>query len=608
MKPERLFDFIYYQQQQHPMEKSVSYKNRDSWVSYSTDEIIDKANKLSRGLLQLGVQKGDKIALVVYQNRAEWVIADIAISQIGAITVPVYPTISPREYKYIFNDAGVSYVFAGKLDLISKVQEAQKEVPTLQGIYAFDPREDVPFWESLFVEDTTLQPQIEEIKAGIDKDDLATLIYTSGTTGNPKGVMLSHWNIASNVISMIEDLETGKGDAVLSFLPVCHVFERNVTYSYIYQGCSVYQTGTQNLAGPEGDIIAVKPVYFTTVPRLLEKVYESIYNKGLALEGKAKEVFFWALSLAENFEFDKPHTPEEKAALAKADEYVFSKWRAALGGNIRAMAIGAAPCPQMIIKTFSTAGITIREGYGLTETSPTITINSIKPHHSKVGTVGKFVNDVSVMIEEDDNYGAHEGEILTSGPNVMLGYYNKPEATAEVFVEKDGKRWFRTGDVGTIVTNDQGVQFLKITDRKKELLKTSGGKYVAPAPIEGRLKEDFLVEHAMVVGEKKKFVSAIIIPAIEALTKWCEDQDISTRDVEEVCQHPKVIARYQEAIDKANIGSSHTATIKKFILIPDTWDFMKMDGSETELTPTMKPKRRVLRKKYETQINAIYEG
>ncbi|OSY87389.1 long-chain fatty acid--CoA ligase [Tenacibaculum holothuriorum] len=606
MKPERLFDFIYYQQEHHPMEKSVTYKNGNDWISFSTQEIIDKANALSRGLLKIGVQKGDKIAMVVYQNRAEWVIADIAISQIGAINVPVYPTISPKDYKYIFNDAGVSYVFAGKLDLVSKVLEAQKEVPTLKKVYSFDQREDVPFWEELFEIDTTLQPKVEELKSSIKKEELATLIYTSGTTGNPKGVMLSHWNIASNVTSMVDDLETQKGDTVLSFLPVCHVFERNVTYSYIYQGCSIYQAGTQNLAGPDGDILAVKPAYFTTVPRLLEKVYESIYNKGLALEGQAKEAFFWALSLAENFEFDKEYSEEEKAALAKADEFVFSKWRAALGGNIRAMAIGAAPCSANIIRTFSTAGIRIREGYGLTETSPTITINSTKSHQSKVGTVGKFVDGVDVMIEEDDNYGDGEGEILTSGPHVMMGYYNKPEVTAENFVELNGKRWFRTGDVGKIITNEHGTKFLKITDRKKELLKTSGGKYVAPAPIEGRLKEDFLVEQAMVVGEKKKFVSAIILPATEALTKWCDENGIDSSNLSEACKNQKVITRYQEAVDKANIGSSHTAKIKKFIIILDTWDFMKADGSETELTPTMKPKRRVIRKKYESQIDSMY--
>lgn len=606
MKPTRLFDFIYYQQEHYPLEKSVTNKIGDQWVSFSTQEIIDKANALSRGLLKLGVQKGDKIAMVVYQNRVEWVIADIAISQIGAINVPVYPTISAKDYKYIFNNAEVKYVFAGKLDLVAKVKEAQKEVPSLVDVFSFDQRDDVRFWEELFEEDTSLQSKVEEIKNTINKDDLATLIYTSGTTGNPKGVMLSHWNIASNVVSMVDDIEPEKGDVVLSFLPVCHVFERNVTYSYIYQGCSVYQAGTQNLAGPDGDILAVKPSYFTTVPRLLEKVYESIYNKGLALEGAAKDGFFWALGLAENFEFDKEYSEEEKQALAKADEFVFSKWREALGGNIRAMAIGAAPCSPNIIKTFSTAGIRIREGYGLTETAPTITINSIKTNQSMVGTVGKLVDDVTVYIDEEEQYDKGEGEILVSGPNVMMGYYNNPEATEGAFIEKDGKKWFKTGDVGKLVTNDQGIKFLKITDRKKELLKTSGGKYVAPAPIEGQLKEDFLIEQAMVVGEKKKFVSAIILPAKETLVKWCEEQGIAHEDLNEACKNPKVLARFEEAVERVNKTLSHTAKIKKFVLIPDTWEFMKADGSETELTPTMKPKRRVIRKKYEEEIESMY--
>jgi len=354
--------------------------------------------------------------------------------------------------------------------------------------------------------------------------------------------------------------------------------------------------------------MTIKPHYFTTVPRLLEKIYESIYNKGLALEGPQKEFFFWALTLADGFEFDKELTEKEKEDLAKADTHVFSKWRAACGGNLKAMAVGAAPCPKHLVKVFSTAGIRIREGYGLTETAPTLTINSVQKHRSKVGTVGSLVPEVEVSLDIDGSFGPDEGEILAAGPNIMLGYYKNPEATAEVIFEKDGKRWFRTGDVGKLVTNAAGVEFVQITDRKKELLKTSGGKYVAPSPIEATLKEDFLVEQVMVVGEKRKFISAIILPAPEALQEWAKRAGIEANDLAALCKNEQVVAKFQDIVAKVNSGLGHTSSIKKFTLLADTWEFVKTDGSDPELTPTMKPKRRVIRKKYKAEIDAMYSN
>ena len=615
MQPTKLFDFIHYQNKNYPQEKFIGDRRDGKWTYMSTQQVIDKANRMSHGLLKLGVKPGDKIAQVVYANRPEWVVMDLAISQIGAINVPVYPTISPSDYEYIFNDATVEYAFCGgnkfvddeHKDLIKKIKNASPRIDSLKGIYCFDKRDDAMYWETL-LEDGD-DKVIEDIKANVKETDLATLIYTSGTTGNPKGVMLSHKNLVSNVMDVRPIVPTEAGDRAISFLPLCHVFERAVLYSHTYNGLSISFAGTDNLGGDDGDLKAIKPHFFTTVPRLLEKVYEKIYNKGLELTGAKKKLFFWALDLTDDYEYDKQFSGMAGIKRKIADKLIFSKWREALGGNVKGILTGAAACPVKMAKVFSAAGIPIREGYGLTETSPGLTIGRYSKGDAMLGTVGPALDGVTIKIDPSDgNYKPGEGEILAAGDNIMMGYYNKPEATAAVINEVDGVRWFHTGDVGRMVKGPGGKEFLKITDRKKELLKTSGGKYVAPQPIENKFKEDFLIEQMMVVGEKQKFVSALILPAPDALRDWCENNGVDCADMDKVMKNPKVLAHYQSIINEFNPEFSHIEQIKKFTLLNTTWEPDKSDGSEGELTPTMKLKRRVIREKFAKEIADIYNS
>lgn len=607
MEPTRLFDFIHYQKEHFPQAQAIGGRSSSGeWVYYSTDEVIEKANQVSRGLIALGVKPGDKIALVVYKNRPEWTIMDLGLQQIGAINVPVYPTISPAEYEYIFNDAGVKLCFAGEGDLYDKVNTAKPHVATLENIYTLDRQEGRPYWEDIFKAEG--QEEVEQRKAAIQPAEMATIIYTSGTTGNPKGVMLSHNNIVSNVKAVKAYLPIKTGEIALSFLPLCHIFERTAAYSFVYNGINIVFTGTENLGGETGDLQAIKPHFFTTVPRLLEKVYEKIYNKGLELTGLKNSLFFWALGLTDTYDYDKQFSGLTAIQWGIADKLIFSKWREALGGRVKGILTGAAPCPVKIMRVFSAAGIPIREAYGLTETSPGLTFNRYEPSGAYMGTVGLPFPDVEIRIDTAGDYREGEGEIIAKGPNIMMGYYNKPEETAKVIEEIDGERWFRTGDVGTWVTNAKGSKFVKITDRKKELLKTSGGKYVAPAPIESLCKEDFLIEQIMVVGDKRKFVSALIVPSPEALENYCKNTGIKWTSLQDAVQNDRVIAHYQQIIDGLNPRFSKIEQIKKFTILPTTWDATKEDGSEAELTPTMKLKRRVILEKFAKQIELMYEG
>jgi len=551
MEIKRLFDFLPYQKENCPLENAFGYRKDGQWHYYSTDEMIAKVHSAAQGLIELGVQPGDKIALVAYVNRPEWVVMDQASLQVGAITVPVYPTISPAEYQYIFNEAEVKYCFCGKDDLVAKVSQAQKQLPNLKGIYAFDKTPDAPYWETMFADGH--EEELEKRKANVKYEDLATIIYTSGTTGNPKGVMLSHKNIISNFQSVQTVFPVGRGDRVLSFLPLCHIFERTAYYTYIYNGLSISFTGTDNLGGDDGDLKSVRPHFFTTVPRLLEKVYEKLYNRGLELSGVKKSLFFWALSLTDDFNYQKKYTGLAAIKRSIADRLIYSKWREALGGEVKGILTGAAACPSMIIRVFSAGGIPVREAYGLTESSPGLTINEFNNERALIGSTGPALPGVELAIDDSDgNYAPGEGEILATGDNIMMGYYKKPEVTDEVIIHRDGKRWLRTGDIGKLVKGPDGSDFLFITDRKKELLKTSGGKYVAPAPIENKLKENFLIEQAMVIGEKQKFVSALIVPATEALQNWCQENQVDWTTRSEVIQHPKVVAQYQHIIDEAD--------------------------------------------------------
>lgn len=603
----RLFDLLDYQLENTPLEASISGRdNSGNWRSYSTQELKDAANKAGAGLLKLGLVPGDKVAIVAYKNRPEWVIMDYAIQMAGMISIPLYPTISVSEYEYIMNEAEVKAAFCGGLDLYDKLTKTQEAVSSLEHIFTFDGFEGSPFWETIFYPDGILG--LESIKSEIKGEDLVTIIYTSGTTGNPKGVMLSHNNIMHIVTATSDLLVANPGEKVLSFLPLCHIYERAVSFCYCYKGVSVFFCGTDNLSGPEGDLAVVQPMAFTTVPRLLEKIYEAIYNKGLALQGVKRKLFFWALSLTDDYELDQRLSFFEKLKWKIADKLIFSKWREALGGNVRQIITGAAPCPIKILRVFCAAGIPIREAYGLTETSPTLTGNTMEPNGTLIGTVGYAVEGVELFIDKTSgDYKEDEGEILAHGPNVMLGYYKKPEINERVFKTIDGKRWFCTGDIGKLVSGPGGKKFLKITDRKKELLKTSGGKYVAPAPIENRIREDFLIEQIMVIGDKQKFVSALIVPSEEALKNWCVHKKMNWTTLEEMILHEKVIRKYQKVIDRYNPEFGHIEQIKKFKLIATPWLPIHEDGSDAELTPTLKLKRRVVREKYSNEITAIYK-
>lgn len=604
MQPTRLFDYIYYQQANHPLEECLVSKVDGVWKAYSTAEVIDYAKQTAAGMLELGLQPGDKIAIVSYENRPEWMIIDLAALQIGVISVPLYATISPREYEYILNDAGVEYAFVGAEDLYDKVKEAQQNVSSLKEVFTMDQVSGRPFWKDIW--NTSRIDEIAPISDRIQPEDLATIIYTSGTTGNPKGVMLNHINIGHSIQVGKKLLPAQTGDKVLSFLPLCHIYERAVSLSYVYKGVRIYFTGTKNLGGPDGDLQNVKPAFFTTVPRLLEKVYEAIYNKGLELTGVKRSLFFWALDLTEDYEYNKTYGGLAGMKRKVADRLIYSKWRDALGGNVKGIATAAAPCPQKIIRVFSAAGIPIREAYGLTETAPSISGNEYLTNKALIGTVGPINDNITVEIDSSDgSYLEGEGEIIVTGSNVMMGYYNKPEKTAEVILEKDGKRWLKTGDIGKFVTK-HGVDYLKITDRKKELLKTSGGKYVAPAPIESKLKESFLVEQAMVIGDKQKFVSVLIVPAEEALKDWCENNNVAWSGMHAAVTNSKVLQAYQDIIDAVNPNFSHIEQVKKFALLNAIWDATRDDGTDAELTPTMKLKRRVIRKKYADAIETIY--
>ena len=562
------------------------------------------AERAASGLYSLGLNRGDKVALVAYKNRPEWLIMDFATQLAGMVSVPLYPTISVGEYEYILEEAEVKVAFCGGLDLLDKLSSAQKKVKSLTHIFGFDEQSNGTYWESIF--DDLHEKTIAQNKEVIEPEDLATIIYTSGTTGNPKGVMLCHRNIMFVIEKTAPHLMAIAGDNVLSFLPLCHIFERAVSMAFIFAGAQVHFVGTDNLSGPDGDLQAVKPVTFSSVPRLLEKVYEAIYNKGLALGGTKRKLFFWALELTKDYQVNQKLSFGKKLQWKIADKLIFSKWRDALGGNVRAIVTGAAPCPVKVIQVFCAAGIPIREGYGLTETSPTISLNTMEPDGVIMGTTGPIIEGVEVRIDSEGDYREGEGEILVHGENVMMGYYKKPEETNKVFKEMDGKKWFCTGDIGMLVTGATGRTFLKITDRKKELLKTSGGKYVAPAPIENKMKEDFLIEQMMVVGDKQKFVTALIVPAEEALKSWCEQKEIPWEGLENMVKQKKVRKKYQKVIDSYNPMFSHIEQIKKFDLVASQWLPIHPDGAEAELTPTLKLKRRVIRKKFSREIAELY--
>ncbi|MCA1752054.1 MAG: long-chain fatty acid--CoA ligase [Cryomorphaceae bacterium] len=579
----RLFDFIFHQLKHFPKKDSLAGKVNGKWEKYSTREVIDTANALSTGLLKLGVKPGDKVAIIA-NNRPEWVITDLAILQIGAINVPVYPTISENDYKFIFNDAEVKIAFVSDVELFEKVSNIKAEVPTLQATFSYNEVPGAKNWRSLLEKDVELEA-IEKLRADVKPEDLATLIYTSGTTGTPKGVMLSHKNVASNTISSKERLpvdSTGKG---VSFLPLCHIYERMIIYLYCYTGVSLYFAESLDTIGD--DIRDVRPNVFTAVPRLLEKVYDKIVAKGAELSGIKKSLFFWAVSIGEKFEPYGQNGPWYELKLKIARKLIFSKWQEALGGNVQAVASGSAALNPRLARIFNAAGIPILEGYGLTETSPVISVNQLENNGLKITTTGRPIADVHVKIAED-------GEILVKGPNVMMGYYKRPDLTDQV-IDKDG--WFHTGDIGEMVDG----QFLRITDRKKEIFKTSGGKYIAPQIMENKYKESRFIEQIMVIGENRKHPAALIVPAYEFLEEWCKRKGVKYSSREEMLKHPDVIARYLEEIDEKNQNFGKWEQVKKFELLSEEFSI-----ANKEVTPTLKLKRKVIKDKYRDLIDSIY--
>lgn len=601
----RTFEALDYASKNYPLDQCVGQREDDGQLKWlSTAEFISHVNDLARGIVKMGLAPGTKIAIAAYKNRWEWMAVDMACAQSGMISIPVYPTISTDDYRFIFGQSEVAYGFVGGSDLFEKFEAAGVETATYVKTYVFDQVAGRTPWTEVFAKaDTELDAEIKRRRDATKGDDLMTIIYTSGTTGKPKGVMLSHTNLCSSIAAATQRLPVTAGDTVLSFLPLCHIFERSASMVYLANGCKIALTGTDNLGGPDGDLQAIKPHFFTTVPRLLEKVYEKIYAKGDALTGIKRKLFFWALAKTDNYDYQHPLTG---FGASIADKLIFSKWREALGGRMKGIVTGAAPCPHNILRVFSAAGIPVREAYGLTETSPGLTINETNDTGALLGTVGPAVLDVELYIDTSGPYREGEGEILAYGPNVMLGYYKRPDANAEVFTEMDGKRWFRTGDIGMFVKGPGGCEFLKITDRKKELLKTSGGKYVAPAPIEGKFKEEFLVEQIMVVGDTRKFVSAIIVPSAEPLEKWCSENGVAYNSMEEAIKQDAVVAMFTKMVERLNPQFSHIEQIKKFQLVAGPWDVTHADGSVGELTPTMKLKRRVVRERYAAMIDALY--
>jgi long-chain acyl-CoA synthetase len=592
-QPTRLFDLLPYQQQTCPLPDALSMREKAGWRKYSTAEVQDLVDQLSAGLMKLGLSGGnltveqrDKVA-IISKNRPEWVIADLAVQQVGAVLVPVYPTIHEDELRYIFQHADVKAAIVNDRADYQMLAALQSDLPQLQAIYSFEKEEGIPYWKELLVPLTgETRHQLEERKTAIQPEHLAAIIYTSGTTGVPKGVMLTHRNTLSNVQSsypLFEEIGI-KGDRALSFLPLNHAFEKTATYLYLYTGVSIYYA--QSTATLVSDLRAVKPVIFTTVPRLLEKVYEGILAKGEHLTGIQRKIFFWALHLAERFEINQPRSAWYRLQLSIADRLVFSKWREALGGRVKAVITGAAACQVRLLRVFSAAGIVIQEGYGLSEAAPVISCNRYAESGRRFGTVGPALEGVEVKIAPD-------GEILCRGDNVMMGYYKHPEQTAEVI--KNG--WLYTGDIGELVEG----RFLKITDRKKELFKTSGGKYVAPQPIENKMAESRFIEQMMVLGSGEKFVSALIVPSFNQLEEWYEDQGHAFPGKEAAVKDKEVMRLFKSIIDGYNRLFSSVEQVKKFGLLPYEWTI-----AGGELTPTLKPKRRVISEKYRSIIEAIY--
>ncbi len=584
----RIFEFPYYQKETYNLDKAFTTKYNGEWQSISSEDFLTQVNKISRGLLKLGIKPNDKIAVISSTNRTEWNILDIGILQLGAQNVPIYPTICAEDYEYILNHSESVYCFISDIEVAEKLN-AIKNNTHLKNVYAFDIIEGENNWTQVLElgKDDTNQSEVELRKEAVKPEDLATLIYTSGTTGKPKGVMLSHKNLVSNVLDSEKRVPFSKGKSkALSFLPVCHVFERMILYLYQYCGVEIYFA--ESIEKMSDNLKEVKPTVMTAVPRLYEKVYDKIIAKGADLTGIKKTLFFWAVNLGLKFEPYGQNGWWYETQLKLARKLIFSKWQEGLGGNLQLMVSGSAALQQRLTRVFAAAGLPIMEGYGLTETSPVISVNDMRNGGFKIGTVGRIIDNVDIKIAED-------GEILCKGPNVMMGYFKDPEKTTEVMTGD----YFHTGDIGEI----DAEGFLKITDRKKEMFKTSGGKYVAPALLENQFKQSRFIEQIMVIGEGEKMPAALIQLNYEFIKAWAKRHNIEYKSNEDIITNSTLKERIQEEIDIANTNFGKWEQIKKFEITPDIWS---IDAGH--LTPTMKMRRKIIKEKYIHLIEKIYRS
>ena len=587
MTPTRLFEFIEYQNEHAPLEKSFTTKYNGKWESLSTKNFISQSRAISRALVGLGIKAGDKIAMISSNNRSEWSVIDVGLLTLGAVNIPIYPTISSKDYEYILNHSESIYCFVSDQEVYDKVKSIQKNVKSLKKVYSFDKIKGCPHWSELLGEGAKMDHDdtVIKMKNQVKSEDLATIIYTSGTTGVPKGVMLSHNNVVSNVVSASKRLPLTIGQAsALSFLPVCHIFERVILYIYMFNSVSVYFA--ESIETIADNLKEIKPNVMTAVPRLLEKVYDKIYARGGELTGIKKFLFYWAVDLGLQYNPYGQNGAWYEFKLKIAKKLILSKWQEALGGNLELICSGSAPLQSRLARVFTAAGMTLVEGYGLTETSPVISVCDMRENKFKIGTVGKVIDGVEVKIAED-------GEILCKGPNVMMGYYKEEKMTKEVM----SGDYFHTGDIGEI--DSEG--FLKITDRKKEMFKTSGGKYIAPAVIENQMKQSLFIEQIMVVGSGRRMPTAVIQPNVDHVIEWLKEKGIECNSLSKAIQETILKDEILKEVENHNQNFGSWEQIKKIELTPDVWSI-----DDGHLTPTMKLKRKVVTEKYKDLIEKMY--
>ncbi len=584
----RTYEIAERQKKINPNKTVLAVRRNGKWVNFTADELIKFRDEFSLGLLAMGFKKGDKI-LTISNNRPEWNFADMGMGQIGVVHVPVYPNMGIIEYSYILEHSDSRIVIAGRIEHYEKIREAAAKSKNIEKVYSFDTLDGVANWEEIVElgrqNRDKFWDELVKTRESIDPDDLMTIIYTSGTTGRSKGVMLSQRNLVSNVEGTKDIFPIGPGDKYLSFLPLCHVLERMVNYLVLYNGSSVYYS--ENIDEIGADMLDIHPDGFTSVPRVLEKLYDKIITKGTELTGVKKKLFFWAVELANEYKEDGANSAWYKIQYNIVNKLIFSKWREALGGNIKSIISGGAALQERLSRTFNAAGIPVVEGYGMTETSPVISVNYVGKGNMKFGTVGPIISNVEVKFDED-------GEVCMKGPNQMLGYYKDEEKTKEVI---DAEGWLHTGDIGELIDN----RFLKITDRKKEIFKLSTGKYVAPQILENRAKESTFIDQILVVGEGEKFTAAIISPAFEFLHNWASKKNIVYRDNEELVMNERVIARYQKEVDKINADLGRSRQIRRWAITCREWT-----TDTGELSPTLKLKRKVLKEIYTPKLNYLY--